>query len=119
MDNRSVEVDEWFESYDNQQRQLVLAVRAVILDVDGRMSRRSSGRRRPSCTAGTSRPSTTRSARHLALMFHTRASLPDPSGLLEGDGDTSRVARFTDAEDLAAKADALCDLVRAWISLKE
>ncbi len=52
-------------------------------------------------------------------MFHTRASLPDPSGLLEGDGDTSRVARFTDAEDLAAKADALCDLVRAWISLKE
>jgi hypothetical protein len=48
-------------------------------------------------------------------MFHTGAALPDPTGLLEGEGDTSRVARFSDAEDLAAKTQALRGLVRAWI----
>jgi len=51
-------------------------------------------------------------------MFHTGASLPDPSGLLEGDGATSRVAKFTDRDDLEAKTEALHDLVRAWISQK-
>ena len=46
------------------------------------------------------------------------AALPDPAGLLEGEGDTSRVARFVDADDLAAKAEALRGLVAAWIELK-
>ncbi len=39
-------------------------------------------------------------------------------GCVEGEGDTSRVARFLDQEDLAAKADALRGLVSAWIDLK-
>jgi hypothetical protein len=51
-------------------------------------------------------------------MFHTGAALPDPTGLLEGTGETSRVAKFLDAEDLAAKADALRGLVAAWIAAK-
>ena len=48
-----------------------------------------------------------KSAKHVSLMFHTGASLPDPTGLQEGEGETSRVARFPDANDLAAKANAL------------
>jgi hypothetical protein len=52
-------------------------------------------------------------------MFHTGSSLPDPTGLLEGDGETSRVARFADARDLEAKAEALRGLVRAWIETHE
>jgi hypothetical protein len=32
-----------------------------------------------------------------------------------GDGDTSRVARFTDPDDLAAKTEALRGLMAAWI----
>jgi hypothetical protein len=51
-------------------------------------------------------------------MFHTGASLPDPTGLLEGEGGTSRVARFLDESDLAAEEDALRGLVAAWIELK-
>jgi hypothetical protein len=35
-----------------------------------------------------------KTTKHVSLMFHTGASLPDPTGLLEGDGGTSRVARF-------------------------
>lgn len=41
-----------------------------------------------------------------------------PTGLLEGEGDKSRVAKVRDEADLAAKADGLRGLVAAWIELK-
>jgi hypothetical protein len=119
VDNRSPEVDAWFESYENPQKELVQAVRAVVLDVDGRISEAIKWKAPTFSFRGNIASFYPRSAKHVALMFHTGATLPDPMGLLEGEGDTSRVARFVDADDLAAKADALRELVRAWISLKE
>jgi hypothetical protein len=119
MDNRSREVDAWFETYDNPQKELVEAVRSLILDVDGRMSEAIKWKAPTFVFRGNLASFYPKSAKHVSLMFHTGASLPDPSGLLEGEGDTSRVARFLDADDLAAKADALRDLVRAWIASKE
>lgn len=44
--------------------------------------------------------------------------LPDPTGLLEGDGEISRVAPSRDEPDLAAKTEALPGLIAAWIELK-
>ena len=60
-----------------------------------------------------------RSTKHVSLMFHTGARLPDPTGLLEGEGDVSRVARFHDQSDLVVKADSLRGLVAAWIEPKD
>jgi hypothetical protein len=57
--------------------------------------------------------------KHVTLMFHQGASLDDPSGLLEGDGETSRSAKFTSAEDLAAKRAALEALIATWIASKD
>ncbi len=119
MDNRSPEVEAWFETYDNPQKELVRAVRLIILDVDGRMSEAIKWKAPTFVFGGNLASFYPRSRRHVALMFHTGAALPDPTGLLEGEGDTSRVARFDDPDDLATKADALRDLVRAWISSKE
>lgn len=119
MDNRSPEVEAWFETYDNPQKELVRAVRSVILDVDDRMSEAIKWQAPTFMFGGNLASFYPRSAKHVALLFHTGASLPDPTGLLEGEGDTTRVARFADADDLATKADALRDLVRAWISTKE
>ena len=51
-------------------------------------------------------------------MFHTGALLPDPTGLLEGDGEMSRVAQFRDEPDPAAKTEALRGLIAAGIELK-
>ena len=53
--------------------------------------------------------------KHASLMFHTGASLPDPSGILEGDGATSRSLKVLDEDDLAAKRPALQALIRAWV----
>jgi hypothetical protein len=59
------------------------------------------------------------SKQHVSLMFHTGASIPDKSGLLEGDGNVSRVARFMDMKDVEKKKKALEGLIKAWVTLKD
>jgi hypothetical protein len=117
-DNRSAEVDAWFDRYDNPQKGLVQAVRDVILSADPRMTETIKWQAPTFMYKGNLASFYPRSTKHVSLMFHTGASLPDPTGLLEGEGDTSRVARFLDEDDLAAKADALRGLVAAWIEQK-
>ncbi len=109
------EVDEWFESYDNPLKDLVQAVRTVVLDADDRVTEAIKWKAPTFMYAGNIASFYPRSAKHVSLMFHTGASLPDPHGLLAGDGDTSRVVRFDDLADLEAKTPALQGLVVAWI----
>jgi hypothetical protein len=117
-DNRNPEVDAWFETYDNPQKELVQAVRRTVLDTDPRVTEAIKWKAPTFVYRGNIASFYPRTRTHVSLMFHTGASLPDPAGLLEGDGDTSGVARFVDAHDLATKADALRGLVTAWIDLK-
>lgn len=115
MGERNPEVDAWFETYDNPQRDLVQAVRRVVLGTDPRVTEAIKWKAPTFMYAGNIASFYPRSTRHVSLMFHTGASLPDPQGLLSGEGDTSRVSRFESLEDLTAKTPALQDLVRAWI----
>lgn len=55
----------------------------------------------------------------VSLMFHKGASIADPHGLLEGEGSTSRVARFLDGEDIENKKEALEEVVREWIKMMD
>lgn len=103
----------------DRPKDLVLAVRQVVLHADSRVAETIKWQAPTFMYRG-----------NIASLYHTGeqarvsdvphrgASLPDPSGLLEGDGATSRVAKFTDRDDLEAKTEALHDLVRAWISQK-
>lgn len=116
MGNRDAAVDEWFEAYRNPQRELVQAVRQLILDTDERVSETIKWKAPTFMYRGNIASFYPKATQHVSLMFHTGASLPDPTGLLEGTGDTSRVVKFADAADLAAKASALQDLIRAWIA---
>jgi hypothetical protein len=54
----------------------------------------------------------------LAFPSPIRKVLSDPTGLLEGDGEISRLARFRGEADRAAKTEALRGLIAAWIELK-
>jgi hypothetical protein len=118
MDNRDPAVEQWFEAYDNPQKPLVRAVRQVILNVDPRISETIKWKAPTFMFRGNIASFYPRSTKHVSLMFHSGASLPDPAGLLEGEGETSRVARFLDESDLAAKTEALRSLIAAWIELK-
>ena len=118
MENRDPAVDAWFENYANPQKDLVQSVRSVILEADPRMSETIKWQAPTFMYKGNLASFYPRSTKHVSLLFHTGASLPDPTGLLEGEGDKSRVAKVRDEADLAAKADGLRGLVAAWIELK-
>ena len=55
----------------------------------------------------------------VSLMFHKGVLIDDKNGLLEGDGNEVRVARFMDAEDIKRKKNALEAVVREWIKLQD
>ena len=116
--NRNPDVDAWFDAYDNPQKDLVQAVRRAMLDADPRVTEAIKWKAPTFMYKGNIASLYPKTRAHASLMFHTGATLPDPQGLLEGEGETSRVARFVDEDDLAAKKEALQGLVAAWIDLK-
>ena len=116
--NRNPAVDEWFETYDNPQASLVQEVRLLILNASPEVTESIKWQAPTFAYRGNIASFYPKSKKHASLMFHQGAALPDPTRLLEGSGDTSRVAKFVDADDLAAKADALQDLIRAWVSAR-
>lgn len=116
--NRNPEVEAWLESYDNPQKDLLLAVRDLMLSADDRVTEVIKWQAPTFVYKGNIASFYPKTKSHVALMFHTGAALPDPTGLLEGEGATSRVARFADADDLAEKAEALQEIVRRWVAAK-
>jgi hypothetical protein len=118
MPGHNPDVDAWFERYDNPQKVVVQAVREAVLEADPRVEEAIKWQAPTFMFRGNIASFYPKTKTHASLMFHTGASLPDPEGLLEGEGDTSRVARFTSAEDLDAKREALQAIVRAWMEAK-
>ncbi|WP_120522466.1 DUF1801 domain-containing protein [Arthrobacter celericrescens] len=118
MDNRNPDVDAWLDKYDNPQRQLVSDVRAFILSVDPGISEAIKWQAPTFMYKGNIASFFPKAKKNVTLMFHQGASIEDSSGLLEGDGEVSRVARFLDSADFEAKKAALADVIRNWIASK-
>lgn len=116
MDNRSPEVDAWLDAYENPQKELVLAVREVLLGADGRLGEAIKWKAPTFVYKGNLASFFPKSTKHVTLMFHTGATLPDPYGILEGDGEVARSVKIRDHQDLADKTTALRGLVTAWIT---
>lgn len=57
--------------------------------------------------------------KHVSLMFHYGASIPDKFKLLEGEGNVSRVAKFMDMTDIEKKKKALQSVIKDWIKVKD
>ena len=117
--NRDSVVDAWFEKYDNPQKDLVQSVRQVILDTDPQVTETIKWQAPTFLYRGNIASFYPKTKTHVSLMFHTGASLPDPYGVLEGDGATSRVLRILNHDDLTAKTAAIRGLVTSWIQLKD
>jgi hypothetical protein len=116
MGTRNPAVDAWFAAYDNPQADLVQLVRTTILDASPEVTEAIKWQAPTFMYKGNIASFYPKTKTHVSLMFHQGASLPDPAGLLEGAGEVSRVAKFLDAGDLAAKRDALQGLIRAWVT---
>ena len=57
--------------------------------------------------------------KHVSLMFHKGALIKDDNGLLQGDGKEARTAKFADMEDIENKKEALQQVVKEWIKMKD
>ncbi len=116
MGGHAPEVDDWFEDYDNPQKDLVLAVREAVLGTDERIGETIKWKAPTFVYRGNIASFFPKAKKHVTLMFHTGASLDDPEGVLQGDGDTSRSASVADADDLEAKRPGLEAVLRSWLA---
>ena len=112
-------VDAWFAARRHPQEAVMRAVREVILAADPRITETIKWQAPTFVYRGNIASFYPKAKAHASLMFHRGAELPDPEGLLEGEGDVSRVAKFADAAELDLKRDALQALVRAWITARD
>ncbi len=57
--------------------------------------------------------------KHVSLMFHKGALLPNKCGLLSGDGKEGRVAKFSDMADIENHQDDLKSIVLEWVEMMD
>jgi hypothetical protein len=116
---RNPEVDAWFESYENPQKDVLLSMREAILASDARVEEAIKWKSPTFVYKGNIASFNPRAKKHASLVFHTGASIPGEFPHLEGAGD---VARYLNVEDLAqAKAfePELLSIFRAWCDMKD
>jgi len=112
------DVDTWFATYDNPMKEVVLAVREVVLATDPRIDECIKWKSPTFTFEGNIASFNPRSKKHASLMFNVGARIPGDHPALEGGGETARYITFANVEDVAAKTDALQGVVRAWIAWK-
>jgi uncharacterized protein YdhG (YjbR/CyaY superfamily) len=114
----ATEVDLWFEQYDNPMKDVVQAVRTVILATDDRIGECIKWKSPTFTFNGNIASFNPRSKRHASLMFHVGAQIPGDHPALEGGGDTARYMTFADHDEVASKSDGLRAVLTAWIDWK-
>lgn len=113
------EVDRWMAAYANPQKDLVQAVREVILSADPRVSECVKWQAPTFTYKGNIASFFPKAKAHVSLMFHTGATIPGTFSSLQGDGPDGRSLKIKDSQDLDAKRQELEWIVRAWCDLKD
>lgn len=113
------EVDKWFAKYDNPMKEVVLAVRKIILDADKRIEETIKWQAPTFMYKGNLASFFPRSKKHASLMFHTGASIPGNFPHLQGGGETGRMMNFANVKEAQALKKELTAIVKAWIKMKD
>lgn len=116
---KNSEVDAWFEEYDNPMKEVLLAVRELVLGSDERIEECIKWKSPTFTYKGNIASFNPRSKQHASLMFHTGSSIPGDFPSLEGSGDVARYMKFADVDDVAAKSTELLSLFKAWCEMKD
>jgi hypothetical protein len=112
-------VEAWLASYENPMKPVVLRVREIVLGADPRIGESIKWQAPTFEYKGNLASFYPKSKGHVSLMFHQGARIPGDHPLLEGEGDTSRVARFQDLAELEARRSELEAVVRAWCAYRD
>lgn len=113
------EVERWFADYDNPMKEVVRAMRDIVLAVDPRVDECIKWQAPTFTFQGNIASFFPRSKKHASLMFHQGAKIPGSHPRLEGTGDTSRVLKVASLGELRKARRDLEAVVRAWIQWKD
>lgn len=112
-------VDAWFDDYDNPMKPAVQRVRRIILAADPRITESIKWKAPTFTYKGNIASFYPKARSHVSLMFHQGARIPGEHPILEGEGATSRTAKFADVADVEARRAELEAVVRAWCAYRD
>ena len=104
----------WLERLEHPKMEVILAVRAVILEADARLTETMKWQSPTFMYRGNLASIDPKSKKHVSVLFHRGAEIPGQHPLLEGDGKLARYARFPDLASVEQGRSGLAAIVRAW-----
>lgn len=120
------EVDAWLDRLEHPQKDVIAAVRAVLLAADPRISegiKWNAGSFRTTEWFATFNVRGPRGPKPVTLVLHfgakpggERPAVADPAGMLTPLGKDRAAVSFADLGDVHARTPALAVLIRAWIT---
>ena len=119
MPNRNPQVDDLLRKKKNPMTAEIERVREIILETSDKIEETVKWSAPTFLYKGNIASFYMNTKQHVSLMFHTGASITDKYGILEGDGNVSRVAKFADKKDIERKKKALQSIIKEWIKLKD
>ena len=117
--NKSREVEEWLSSYDNPMKNVVAAVRRVILKSDSRVEECIKWQAPTFVYKGNIATFFPKAKKHSTLMFHKGASIPGSYRFLTGEGKESRSFKVESLKDLRTKEAELKQIIVAWCDSRD
>jgi uncharacterized protein YdeI (YjbR/CyaY-like superfamily) len=115
---RNPVVDEFMSSLDHPHKAEIEELREIILGVSSKIEEDIKWKSPTFMFQGNIASIVVRTKSHAQLMFHNGAALEEDSGLLEGEGQQVRYARFQDMAEVRKKRKALEAVIKQWIRMK-
>lgn len=117
--NENPDVSAWLAELEHPLKDVILAVRAVFLGADDRITETIKWKSPTFMYEGNLASIDPKAKKHVAVLFHRGAEIPGDHPILEGDGKLARYARFADMDTVDRRRDELAAVVRAWCDSKE
>jgi hypothetical protein len=117
--NENPEVSAWLAELEHPLKDVILAVRAVFLEADGRITETIKWKSPTFMYEGNLASIDPKAKKHVAVLFHRGAEIPGEHPLLQGEGKLARYARFGDMASVEEGRAELAAVVRAWCDSKE
>jgi hypothetical protein len=111
---RSPDVDAWFAASAHPMREVMEAVREVILGADARVTETIKWKTPTFMYKGNIASINPAAKRFTSVLFHRGAEIPGDHPILTGGGDVARYAQFEDVAALERQRDELTAVIRAW-----
>jgi len=117
--NENPEVTAWLGAVEHPLKDVILAVRAAMLEADERITETIKWKSPTFMYEGNLASIDPKAKKHVTVLFHRGAEIPGEYALLDGDNKLARYARFPDLASVQASREELVAIARAWCDSKE